>query len=120
GQFADINVDAPAGLQVDELRFHETELSTTARAVAISDAYVTGSLLLQTPLQTLLFENRSPVPKAGNNVQMYQPDFAFALNLDDYRTITDAFIIRYDASAEVTNDLDGLPFDGASLVRDTI
>ncbi|WP_164730655.1 leukotoxin LktA family filamentous adhesin [Pelagibacterium montanilacus] len=120
GQSASLYVDAPAGIEIDQLYFYETDLRTSARFVSIADAFVPGALELTTPLQTLVFENRSPRPLPGNNVQMYQPDFAFSLDLDDYRTTTNAYVVQYDVTAEVVNLLDTLPFPGASLVRDTI
>ena len=120
GTSAHVEVDAPAGLVLPVLRFYESDIRTTARFVQIVSAFVPGSLKLATPLQHLLVENRSPRPLKGNNVQMYQPGFAFGLTLDQYHTATDAFVVQYDRSAEVTDLLGGKPFDGASLVRDSI
>jgi hypothetical protein len=119
GTFAHVDIDAPAVI-MPLLRFYESEISTTAHFLSILSAYVPGSAKLTTPLQTLLVENRSPRPLKGYNVQMYQPDFAFALTLDRFHTSTDAFVVRYDRSAQVTDLLNHLPFDGASLVRDSI
>lgn len=120
GNVANLNVNAPAGLVFDNLRFTDTNLQTTARSVSLLKAFVPGTLLLTTPLQTLLFDNRTPLPQAGNTVQLHQPGFAFMLDLKDFHTVSDAFVVRYDTSAQVTNVLTGLPFRGISLVRDTI
>ena len=120
GDSADVTVDAPAGLEIKELFFTETELETTARFVSILDAFVPGSLLLETPLQTLLWENRTPLPQYRQNVQLFQPDFAFNLTLDEFRTITNAFVVKYDETAEIVDVLGDLPYPGASLTRDTI
>jgi hypothetical protein len=120
GDTADISVDVPAGLEIGDLFFTETELDTTARYVSILNAFVPGSLLLETPLQTLLWENRTPLPQYRQNVQLFQPDFAFNLTLDEFRTITNAFVVKYDETAEVVDVLGDLPYPGASLIRDTI
>ncbi|WP_170314740.1 leukotoxin LktA family filamentous adhesin [Aquibium carbonis] len=120
GNTAKVFVDAPAGLEIGDLFFTETELQTTARFVSILNAFVPGSLLLETPLQTLLWENRTPLPQYRQNVQLFQPGFAFNLTLDDFRTTTNAFVVKYDATAEIIDVLDGVPYPGASLVRDTI
>ncbi len=120
GTWASVTVDAPAGLILPLLRFYESDIQTTAKFVSILSAYVPGSAKLTTPLQTLLVENRTPAPQQGFNVQMFQPDFAFALTLDNFHTTTNAFVVRYDRSAQVTDVLNRLPYEGASLVRDTI
>ncbi len=120
GNTAEIFVDAPAGLEIGDLFFTETQLQTTARFVSILNAFVPGSLLLETPLQTLLWENRTPLPQYRQNVQLFQPGFAFNLTLDEFRTTTNAFVVKYDATAEIVDVLDDLPYPGASLIRDTI
>jgi hypothetical protein len=120
GTWADVTVDAPAGLILPSLRFYESDIKTTAKFVSVVSAYVPGSAKLTTPLQKLLVENRSPGPLPGFNVQMFQPGFAFGLTLDNFHTTTNAFVVRYDRSAQVTDVLNGLPYEGASLVRDTI
>jgi hypothetical protein len=120
GHQANILVDAPAGLVVDDLFFVDTNLRTSARAVSIVDAYVPGSLRLYTPLQTLLFDDRTPFPQAGSDVQFYQPGFAFSLDMTDYHSISNAYVVRYDASAQSTDIFSRLPYDGVSLIRDSI
>ena len=120
GTWANVTVDAPAGLILPLLRFYESDIRTTAKFVSVVSAYVPGSAKLTTPLQKLLVENRTPAPLPGFNVQMFQPSFTFALTLDDFHTTTNAFVVRYDRSAQVTDVLDRLPYEGASLVRDTI
>ena len=120
GTWASVTVDAPAGLILPLLRFYESDVKTTAKFVSVLSAYVPGSAKLTTPLQKLLVENRSPAPLPGFNVQMFQPGFAYGLTIDNFHTTTNAFVVRYDRSAEVTDVLDRLPYEGASFVRDTI
>jgi hypothetical protein len=88
--------------------------------VQILDAYVPGTFTLETPLTALVFDNRSPAPHLAGNAQMYAPDFAFTLDLRDRHTTTDAYIVKYDASSQVTQLIDGERYDGVSLVRDTV
>ncbi|OJX15880.1 MAG: hypothetical protein BGO82_13335 [Devosia sp. 67-54] len=120
GTSANLVVDAPSGLIMPILRFYDSQIETTAKSVAILSAYVPGSLRLTTPFQTLWVDDRSPRPTPGSNAQMYQPDYAFSLDLDTYHTTTNAFVVWYDPTAQITNLLNGLPVDGASLVRDTV
>ncbi|HWV01583.1 MAG TPA: hypothetical protein VN109_10490, partial [Devosia sp.] len=119
GQSANLTVDAPDGLIMPLLRFYDSQITTTAKSVSVLSAYVPGSLLLDTPLQSIWVNDRSPGPNPGHNAQMYQPDFAFGLNINNYHTTTDAFVVWYDPTAQITDILNGLAFDGASLVRDT-
>ena len=119
GTSADINVEAPAGLIIPLLRFVDSHIDTSARAVSILSAYVPGSMLLTTPLQSIFLNDRSPLPLPGSNTQMYQPSYTFSLDLNNYHTTTNAFVVWYDTTAQVTSLLNGLPVDGASLVRDT-
>lgn len=121
GNAANVFVDAPAGLNIGQLFFTEADLRTTARFVSIGDAFIPGSLALTTPLQFLLWENRTSLPQyRGQNVQLYQPGFAFNLVLNNYRTITNAYVVSYDETAEIIDILDQIPYPGASLMRDTI
>ena len=108
------------GGDVDGVRVSRTAGDAGDERVAILSAYVPGSLRLTTPFQTLWVDDRSPRPTPGSNAQMYQPDYAFSLDLDTYHTTTNAFVVWYDPTAQITNLLNGLPVDGASLVRDTV
>jgi hypothetical protein len=120
GTVAHVVVDAPFGLVIPELKFIDSDIETTARTVQILEAYVPGSFTLDTPLTRLVFDNRSPAPQQAGNAQMYAPDYAFTLDLKDRHTTTDAWIVKYDASAQVTQLIDGERYDGMSLVRDTV
>jgi hypothetical protein len=120
GILADITVDAPAGVVMPELRFVDSTISTTARQVEVQNAFVPGTMLLTTPLQTILANNRTPLPTGGSNVQLFDPTFAFSMTVDDYATATTTYVVRYDGTAAVTDFLGGLGYKGISLIRDTV
>jgi hypothetical protein len=120
GTLAHVVVDAPFGLVIPDLKFIDSEITTTARAVKILEAYVPGSMTLETPFTTVVANNRSPAPEKAGNVQMYAPDFAFTLDLNGRHTTTDAYVVRYDADQQVTQIIDGERYDGVSLARDTV
>jgi hypothetical protein len=120
GTTADVTVDAPAGLDVGTLKFIDSVLSANASHIAVASAFVPGSLKITSPFQTLLFNDRSPFPLPGSDVQLYQPGYAFTVLLDDYHTTSNAYVVRYDPSAQVTDVVDGLSYDGISLIRDSI
>ncbi|PKP69224.1 MAG: hypothetical protein CVT82_11785, partial [Alphaproteobacteria bacterium HGW-Alphaproteobacteria-4] len=127
--FAEVNIDAPAGIVMPLLHVSETLLTTTAEFVNILNGIVpiqggsprAGTLLLRTPLQTVFVDDRSQTPKSNppSNVQMFLNGNPFTLRLDGTATATNSFVVVYDATVQVT-DLLGLPFPGISLVRDTI
>jgi hypothetical protein len=120
GTTAAVTVDAPAGLDVTMLKFVDSVLSANAARIAVDSAYVPGSFRLTSPFQTLFFNDRSPFPLPGSDVQLYQPGYAFSVLLDRYHTTSNAYVVQYDASAEVTDVLGGLSYDGISLIRDSI
>ncbi len=120
GTSAHVVVDAPAGLVMPKYSFIDGDITTTARSVRIEKAFVPGSLWLKTPATALLYDNRSPAPQRAGNVQMYAPNAAFTLDLNNAHTTTNAYVVRYDATAQVTEVINGVKYEGASLVRDTI
>ncbi|WP_299742259.1 leukotoxin LktA family filamentous adhesin [Devosia sp.] len=120
GNFASVKINAPAGVIIPTLRFVDADITTTANNVTILSAYVPGQLRLTSPLQTIVANNRTPGPQQGNNIQLYQPGYAFGLALQNYHTSTNAFVVKYDASSQATVLVNGLAFDGISLVRDSV
>ncbi|NRB17225.1 MAG: leukotoxin LktA family filamentous adhesin [Rhodobacteraceae bacterium] len=119
GTSADLTVDAPAGIIVNELKVVDTKLATTATRTEIKQAYVPGSLLLTSPIQTIKVDNRTPLPQAGSNVQVYVPAYEFALTLDGNATATNGMVVKYDETSDLTDILPS-PLDGISLIRDTV
>ncbi|WP_417269807.1 leukotoxin LktA family filamentous adhesin [Celeribacter sp.] len=120
GTLATVTIDAPVGVDFDDLFFTDATVDTTAEDVNIANAYVDGSLLLTSPLQKLLFDNRTPRPHYNANVQFFEPEYAFALELAGYYSISDAYVVQYTVSPDSANELQLLEFPGAGLVRDTI
>jgi filamentous hemagglutinin family protein len=116
---ANLTVNAPAGIVMDELKVVDTTLTTTAKRVDIQSAFVPGALLLTSPIQTIKVDNRTPLPQSGSNVQVHVPEFAFGLTLDGNATTTNGIVVNYDVTANVTNILPS-PLDGISLTRDTV
>ncbi|MDP2062929.1 MAG: hypothetical protein Q8J98_07460 [Phaeovulum sp.] len=127
--FAEVNIDAPAGIIMPALFVSETLMTTTAQFVSILNGIVpiqgtspmAGTLLLTTPSQTVFVDDRSQTPKAipPSNTQLFLNGNPFTLLLDGTTVATNAFVVVYDATVQVT-DLLGVPFQGISLVRDTI
>ncbi|MFK5996957.1 MAG: hypothetical protein QM492_02485 [Rhodobacterales bacterium] len=121
GTSADVTIDAPAGVIIDELFMTDTKLVTTAGLVDIQNANVPGAILLKTPFQTVDGNNRSPIPRNGSNIQFYEPSKTFALKVNGTATATNAaFVVKYDTTVQVTNILGNAPFDGISLIRDSV
>ena len=119
GTSAVLVVDAPAGIIVNDLKVVDTTLLTTATRTEIQNAYVPGSLLLTSPIQTVNVDNRTPLPQTGSNVQVFVPSFGFGLTLDGNATSTNGIVVQFDETAELT-DILPRPLDGISLIRDTV
>jgi hypothetical protein len=115
-----MNVNAPAGVVFKNLFAQSVLIDTTALNVAINNGYVPGQMTLLTPAQLILLNDTSPTPTSGNNVQLWQPGYAFGLNLQGIGLLTNSFVVQYQDGSNVTDILDGLPYPGASLVRDVV
>ncbi len=120
GTFATVTVDAPAGLDIGKLSFVDALLNANSPHISVASAYIPGSLKITSPFQTLLFNDRSPFPLPGSDVQLYQPSYAFSVLLDDYHTTSNAYVVQYQIGAQVTDVLDGISYDGISLIRDSV
>ncbi|GGD47721.1 leukotoxin LktA family filamentous adhesin [Sinisalibacter lacisalsi] len=127
--FAQVNIDSPAGVVMPQVFVSETLMTTTAQFVDVVNAIVpiqgtspmAGTFLLTTPSQTVFVDDRTQTPKTNppSNIQMYLNGNPFTMTLDGIATSTDSFVVVYDDTVELTDVL-GLPYDGISLVRDTV
>ncbi|HVW94031.1 MAG TPA: hypothetical protein VHB74_15685, partial [Devosia sp.] len=120
GTYADITIDAASGADIGNLRFVDALIGINSGHISVASAYVPGSLRISSPFQDLFFNNRSPFPLPGSDVQLYQPTYAFSVLLNDFHTTSNAYVVQYQIGAQVTDVLDGVPIDGASLVRDSV
>ena len=126
---AQLNVKAPAGVVMPLVKVSETAMTTTAQYVNIINGVVpiqgtspmAGTFLLKTPLQTVFVDDRSQTPKSEpvSNVQLFLNGNPFGLTVNGNATATNSFVVIYDKTVNVTDQL-GVPFDGISLVRDTV
>jgi hypothetical protein len=108
----ELGIDAP---RFETGRFDATEarLTTSAQRLDLRNAFVPGSLTLTTPVMSVLSNNRSPVPRAGFDVQLFPNNRSFFVTIDGKALTTSAFIVRFDASVA-----DIPPSSGASLTFD--
>ena len=118
GNTASLNINAPNGVVFDQLAFDTATVSTNAQNVSIYNGYVPGSLTLATPSRLILLDDQSSAPVAGYDVQGYAPGYAFNLIQSGYGTLTNAFVVRFDTQAQVTEILDGQVLPGANFVQD--
>ena len=71
-------------------------------------------MTLSMPGQTILMNNRSPVPLLGPTMQLYQKGFEFWLTQQGWRTETDAQVIAYSGNAQAVGPVG----TAASFIRD--
>ncbi len=119
-QAVTLQIDSPSGLTIGSFAAVDATINTTAVNVSMAQAYIPGSLVVQTPIDTLLVDNRSPVPGRSPDQQLFQPGGRFYFTLRDKGLITDAYVVEYHSGSQITNILNGNPYRGASLVRDEL
>jgi len=127
--FAQVNVDAPAGVVMPQVFVSETLMTTTAQFVQVVNAVapikgtsaMAGTFLLTTPSQMVFVDDRSQTPKTNppSNVQLFLDGKPYSMTLNGTVMATNSFVVAYDKTVQVT-DILGLPFLGISLVRDTV
>ncbi|MCZ8045060.1 MAG: leukotoxin LktA family filamentous adhesin [Beijerinckiaceae bacterium] len=108
----ELGIDAP---HFESARFDATDarLTTSAQRLDLRNAFVPGRITLTTPVMSVLSNNRSPIPSAGFDVQLFPNNRSFFVAIDGKALTTNAFIVRFDASVA-----DIPPSSGASLTFD--
>jgi hypothetical protein len=107
-----LSVDA-ARFRAARIETRDGALTTTAEGFEIVTAVVPGALRLTTPVMTILADNRSMVPAAGFDVQLYQKDRPFFVTVNGAKLMTDAWLVRADGTVA-----DAQGRGGTSVVRD--
>jgi len=118
GTFASVFIDTPNEVLIPRLYETNATISTSSPLIVIRDGYVTQTMGLTTPYETLWLDNTTPRPVLGNDVQLYQPTLRFDLVQGRYATLTNAYIVQYGLPAEITDRLGAGFYFGASLARD--
>jgi hypothetical protein len=88
-----MNIDAPGGILVDMMRILDGRFSTTARMVSILNGEIAGEMRWTTPVQTVLVDNRSMMPRGGVDLQLQTRTSPFTMTLDGNRAVTNAIAI---------------------------
>ena len=109
-----LNINAPS-TEVGNFFATDAKVTTTGSHFGIDNGFVSGKLVLTVAGQTIVLDNRSPVPNSGANVQMYGPGQNFYLDQNGRSTYTSIFIVSYDEQAAPTA-LSLYP--GGSFIRD--
>ncbi|HEY1852867.1 MAG TPA: hypothetical protein VGG60_17730 [Candidatus Binataceae bacterium] len=111
-------IDTPNGLDIVTLSEYTVSFATTAEHLLIEDALLTGTMQITTPQQHLWFNDVSSQPILGNDVQFFSQDGHFYLIQDGTTTLTNSYIVQYDANAAILEVVDGVIYRGPSFVRD--
>ena len=120
---ANIDID-PLVLVFDQFRVVDAFVVTDAPSISIVNGYVPGQLMLTTPTEFVLLDNRSPAPSAWPTLQLYQPGGVFTLSQNLNASFTDSYVVFYSgdiASTVSTYSSDHVccsDFTGSSMVRD--
>jgi filamentous hemagglutinin family protein len=103
---------------VGDYRVVDATIDTDGTLLSIARGYVEGTMTLKTAVRKIFMNNRRVTPVTGNDVQLFQPSFAFKLKQENFRTTTNAFIVQFGPGSEVFFERDGLLFQGLSMVRE--
>ncbi|WID96648.1 leukotoxin LktA family filamentous adhesin [Bosea vestrisii] len=95
-QSVDLRIDTDR-FRIGRFESVDGMLTTTSNDFAIAEAFVPGALRVQTPIMTILANNRSLAPVPGYDVQLYQRDRGFSLTVNGKRLATSAFIVGLDS-----------------------
>jgi filamentous hemagglutinin family protein len=98
----DLRIDAPAGVAISGLRAGTASVTSTAHDNRIDRGFVTGTLQLRTPDGVMMMNNRSAGAVSGASIQLFAPDYAFALGQQGSQYLTDAYVIQYSGAARPT------------------
>jgi hypothetical protein len=114
-QSMNLSIDAPGGTNVGQLFVMDAYISTNGMHFGIGNGYVPGKLVLTMPNQTIVLDNRSPVPTVGPGVQMYGPGMNFDFQQNGFETVTSNYVVSYSVFAAITA-LNA--YQGMSFIRD--
>ncbi len=115
---AAMTINAPGGVDVDQLYLLDGRFKSNGPNFTIGDAFIPGSLEWGTPWRTFWMNNRNQTPVLGNDVQLYDPGFAFSMSQTGSMTRTDSYVVRYGSGSQIGMLRNGETYLGASFVRD--
>ncbi|MCH8499165.1 MAG: leukotoxin LktA family filamentous adhesin [Marinobacter sp.] len=98
---AELEIDAPNGLEIGWLHGQQVLINTTANWVNIVQARVSGWLDYQTPQARVYINNQGDARNPLADVQLFQPSQRFFITQDGRLTFTNAFVLRYRNGWEV-------------------
>ena len=118
GHSAALTIDAPNGIYIPRLAETTVNIGTNAQQITIADALLTGTMRITTATSNLWFNDVSSQPVLGNDVQFFRLGDEFYLSQNGISTTTNATVVSYGSNAIIHEDVNGIIFNGASLVRD--
>jgi len=98
---ANVTVD-PQSLIIDQFRVTDSTVSTDAPLVQIVSGYVPGQMMLTTPTENVLLDNRSPAPSPWPSIQLYQPGGVFTLTQNVNQSYVDTYVVFYTGDISST------------------
>lgn len=114
-QSMNLSIDAPGGTDVGQFFVTDAQISSNGTHFSIGNGYVPGKLVLTMLNQTIVLDNRSPVPTVGPGVQMYGPGLYFGFLQNGFETLTSNYVVSYSVFAAITA-LNA--YQGMSFIRD--
>ena len=97
----DLTLDGSDWLYIEKAHAADASLHTSSNQLSIRDAWVTRTLSLVTP-RTYLYMNNVDATTQRNNVQLFEQDKRFQMDVQDQAVATDAYVTHYQSGWTVT------------------
>ena len=118
GRTATLTIDAPLGIVMPKFYEDVAVIDTNAGNIDIRDADITSTFRLRTPSENTFVDDLLSSPKLGSNIQLFALTDRFFFKEVGNVITTSAYVVRYDTTPWVLDDLFNRVYIGASFVRD--
>ena len=120
-----LDIDSAGSIGLTQMHAEQASVTTNTSAFAIDSGWIGTELSVLTGTNTLYMNNRDASIR-DVDVQLFEPDTRFSLQMRDGWTWTDAYVSHYRPGHDVQSpnynaerDYTGIVYSGASVARDT-
>jgi filamentous hemagglutinin family protein len=119
-----LDIDSAGSIGLTQMHAEQASVTTNTSAFAIDSGWIGTELSVLTGTNTLYMNNRDASIR-DVDVQLFEPDTRFSLQMRDGWTWTDAYVSHYRPGHDVQSpnynaerDYTGIVYSGASVARD--
>lgn len=119
-----LDIDSAGSIGLTQMHAEQASVTTNTSAFAVDSGWIGTELSVLTGTNTLYMNNRDASIR-DVDVQLYEPDTRFSMQMRDGWTWTDAYVSHYRPGHDVQSpnynaerDYTGIEYSGASVARD--